>query len=415
MMTRPRLYFDNAATSHPKPPEVAQAMLRYMNEVGASPGRGTYAEALEAGRIVTRCRELINRLINGESPQHVVFALNASDALNIAIKGVVRHHVRRQESVHAITTAMDHNSVLRPLREVEGDGVNVTRVVVNAATGRVDPEDIRRSIGASTRLVAITHASNVTGVIQPITAIGAICRERNVRFLVDAAQTIGHLPLDVRAANIDLLAFPGHKGLLGPLGTGVLYLRPGIEREVDTLREGGTGSASERDVQPTQMPDRYEPGSGNGPGIAGLAAGVQWILDRGVESLRNHERRLTAILLDGLTRLTGVAVLGPHSADDRCGVVSLTMACSEPTDLAAILEEHYGILARAGLHCAPLAHATYDTSRLGGALRLSVGPFLGEEDVRYAVTAITEIAREQARLSAPSCPPHTTVAPSTRT
>jgi cysteine desulfurase/selenocysteine lyase len=398
-----RLYFDNAATSFPKPPEVARAMARYMNEVGASPGRGAYAEAIEAGRILMRCRELINRLIHGESPSHVVFTLNASDALNLAIKGITHHHRRRGEPVHIVTTQMDHNSILRPLREVERapDGAQVTRVEVDAETGRVKPEDIRAAIRPDTRLIAMIHGSNVTGAIQPIEEIGAICREHHVPFLVDAAQTLGHMPVDVQRMHIDLLAFPGHKGLLGPLGTGGLYLRPGMERLVDTLREGGTGSASERDVQPQHMPDKYEPGSHNAPGIAGLAAGVAWILDRGVDELWSHEQRLMRIMLDGLRDVPGLRLLGPTSTEHRCGVFSIAMEGFEPADVAAILEEHYGILARPGLHCAPLAHAALGTASGGGAVRLSLGPFLTEDDVRYAVASIGEICRESAPMRQP--------------
>lgn len=412
-----RLYFDNAATSFPKPTEVAPAVLRYINEVGASPGRGSYREAVESGRIVNRCRELINRLIHGDDPSHIIFTLNCSDALNLAIKGLVKHHTRAGESTHVITTAMDHNSILRPLREVERDGVQVTRVAVDGERGRVNPADIAAAIRPDTRLVAITHASNVTGILQPIAKVGAICRSRHIPFLVDAAQTMGHVPIDVHAMSIDLLAFPGHKGLLGPLGTGGLYLRPGMELIIDTLREGGTGSASESDMQPLRLPDKYEPGSGNGPGIAGLAAGVQWILDRGAENLHAQEQNLVRILLDGLTNINGVRVLGAADASQRCGVISLTIAGTEPADIAAILEEHFGILARAGLHCAPLAHATYDTAACGGALRLSVGPFLSEDDVRYAVASIAEIVREHSastgHTSRGSSSPQPTITPAT--
>ncbi len=391
-----RLYFDNAATSFPKPPEVAQAMLRYMNDVGASPGRGGYVEALEAGRIVTRCRELINRLIHGESPSHVVFTLNASDAINLALKGIARHHQRRGEKVHIVTTHMDHNATLRPLREMDrpANNVAVTRVAVDPITSRVNPDDIRSAVRSDTRVVAITHASNVTGILQPVEEVSAICREGEVPFLLDAAQTLGHMPIDVRDMPIDMLAFPGHKGLLGPLGTGGLYLRPGMEHIIDTVREGGTGSSSERDEQPHHMPDKYEPGSPNGPGIAGLGAAVQWILDRGVADLWDHEQRMMQIMLNGLLALPGVHVLGHPTAEHRTGVLSFVMDGFEPNDVAAILEESYGILARAGLQCAPLAHQAMGTTAGGGTVRLSVGPFLTEDDVRYAVASIGEIARE---------------------
>lgn len=403
-----RLYFDNAATSFPKPPEVMEAVRRYMTEIGASPGRGAYAEAIEAGRILNRCRLLINRLIHGQSPEHVVFTLNATDALNLAIKGIVNHHRRHGKACHIVTTRMDHNSVLRPFTALERSGVSVTRVAVDPQTGLVDPNDLRKAIGSQTKLVALIHGSNVTDTLQPVEAIGTICRELEVPLLVDAAQTIGHVPIDVQAMNIDLLAFPGHKGLLGPLGTGGLYIRPGLEALIDPLREGGTGSQSERDIQPDTLPDKYEPGSHNAPGIAGLAAGVQWILDRGVDALWSHEQTLIRIMLDELLplRSLGVRVLGPQTPAHRVGVFSLTVEGLEPSDFAAALEEHYGILARPGLHCAPLAHETLGTSAQApssnnqespsGATRLSLGPFLTEDDVRYAAHSIAELCRELA-------------------
>lgn len=399
-----RLYFDNAATSFPKPPEVAAAVSRFLTEIGASPGRGSYAEAIEAGRLLARCRERLNRLIGGESPDHIVFTLHTTDALNLAIKGIVSHHRRLDEPAHIVTTWMDHNSILRPLNQLIPQGVDVTRVKVDPHTGVVDPDDIHRAIRKDTRLVATIHGSNVTGALQPVADIGTICRGHNVPFLVDAAQTVGHLPIDVKAMRIDLLAFPGHKGLLGPLGTGGLYIRPGLEKSIDTLREGGTGSLSERDIQPTTMPDKYEPGSHNAPGIIGLSEGVQWILDQGVENLWRHERRLIEIMLDGLRGQPGLRLLGPATPDDRCGVFSITIDGLEPSELAGILEEHYGILCRAGVHCAPLAHETMGTRSSGGATRLSLGPFLTEDDVRYAAGAIAEICREHASLAAAGHP-----------
>ena len=397
--TARRLYFDNAATSFPKPPTVIEAMRRYMTEIGASPGRGAYAESIEAGRLFNRCRDLINKLIHGESADHVIFTVNCTDALNLAVKGIARHHLRRGEPVHVVTTWMDHNSILRPLNELSTEGVTVTRVQVDPQTGRVNPKGIEAAITPDTKLVATIHGSNVTGSLQPIEDIGPICRKRNVLFLVDAAQTIGHLPLDVQAMGIDLLAFPGHKGLLGPLGTGGLYVRPGLEKRIDTLREGGTGSQSEQDRQPTHMPDRFEPGSHNAPGIIGLAEGVKWILDQGIDTLWKHEQTLMRIMLDGLADLPRLRLLGLPTIENRCGVFSLVIDGLEPVDFAMILEDQFGILARAGLHCAPLAHQTMKTTGAGGATRLSLGPFLTEDDVRYAVASIEELCRQHAPSS----------------
>lgn len=263
---------DNAATSFPKPPAVLEAMTDYATRIGASAGRGAYAEAREAGELIDQCRQRLNQLIGGEDPNHIIFTLNTTDALNMAIRGLV--HAGTLPG-HVITTWLDHNSVLRPFNMLAGTvGLEQTRIACDPQTGLVDPEDIRKAIRKDTRLIAVVHGSNVTGTVQPIRDIGRIAREAGVPFLVDAAQTLGHLPLNVREDCIDLLAFPGHKGLLGPLGTGGLYIRPGLEKKMRTVREGGTGSRSEQDIQPDFMPDRFEPGSHNAIGIVGLSQGV---------------------------------------------------------------------------------------------------------------------------------------------
>ncbi len=389
---RPRTYLDNAATSFPKPPCVAEAMSRFASGVGASPGRGAYAESLEAAAILARGRRAIARLLNADDPNRIIFTLNCSDALNLAIKGLVRHAARtRRTTPHVVTTEMDHNSVLRPLRAMEDAGeCAVTRVASDSTSGRVDPDDIRRAIRADTILVATHHASNVSGTLQPIEPMAQLCRERAVPFLLDAAQTLGHVPLDVRALGIDLVAFPGHKGLLGPLGTGGLYIAPGLEARIDPLREGGTGSRSELDVQPDDLPDRFEPGSHNAIGLAGLGAAVEWILDRSVASLETHARTLSRVFLE---ELDGPRVLGPHTAEERVPVFAMTVGGLSPHDAAAILESEFAILARAGLHCAPLAHRTFGTLP-DGALRLSFGAFNSEDQARTAARALREIAAE---------------------
>jgi cysteine desulfurase family protein len=392
----PRIYLDNAATSFPKPAAVHSAMSRYATELGASPGRGAYAEAREGGRILTECRELLCRLFGGEDPNHVIFTLNASDALNLAIHGLVR------PGDHVVTTWLEHNSVLRPLsRLAETDHVEVTRIECDPVTGMVDPDDIRRAIRPRTRLVVVVHGSNVTGTLQPVGEIGRITRERGIPFLVDAAQSAGHVPLDVQAAGIDLLAFPGHKGLLGPLGTGALYLRPGMEKELRTVREGGTGSASDRDVQPDWLPDRFEPGSHNALGVAGWLEGVRWILERGLDRIREHEERLMRIMLAGLAGIPGLRVYGPRALAERVGVFSVRLpGFSDPQALSDRLESDFGILTRAGLHCAPLAHRTIGTADAGGTTRLSLGPFVTERDVASAVSALGALAQEPQRARA---------------
>ncbi len=392
--TPARVYLDNAATSFPKPPSVGEAMARYASAIGASPGRGAYAEALQAAGLLNSARRSIARLLNADAPERIVFTLNCTDALNLAIKGLVRHDAReRRRTPRVITTDLDHNSILRPLRALENAGeCAVTRLPCAPDTGRVDPDDLRRAIDADTVLVATHHASNVSGTIQPIEAIAAICRERAVPLLLDAAQTLGHLPLDVRALGVDLVAFPGHKGLLGPLGTGGLYLSQAIAPRIDPLREGGTGSRSELDTQPEELPDRFEPGSHNAIGLAGLGAGVDWVLDRTIASLRAHGLELSRAFLEALDG-AAVRLLGPAGADERVPVFALTVGGLSPHDAAAILESEFNLLTRAGLHCAPLAHRTFGTSP-DGAVRVSFGAFNTLEHARAAASALREIAAE---------------------
>jgi cysteine desulfurase/selenocysteine lyase len=384
-----RLYLDNAATSFPKPQGVHDAMLRYATELGASAGRGAYYEAIETAALMTECRRRLNKLFNGQNPDHFVFTLNCSESLNLAIKGLVDPRGRG----HAICTHIDHNSILRPLRALEEYGwLDVTRVEVDPKTGLVDPREIARSIRPDTKLIAITHASNVTGTVQPIREVGRIAREHNVPMIVDAAQSAGHLPIDVQADCIDLLAAPGHKGLLGPLGTGFLYIRPGLEKILRPLKEGGTGSVSEADRQPDFMPDRFEAGSHNAIGIAGLSAGVKWILDQGIETLATHDRELTLTFIEGISDIAGLTYYGPRGPRDRVGVFSVRLDGYDPHELAMVLETSYGILTRAGIHCAPLAHEAIGTASLGGTTRFSFGPFVSAQDVQYATDALAQIA-----------------------
>lgn len=413
-MANPRVYLDNSATSFPKPPAVYEAMMRYAREVGASPGRGHYAESREGAFLIQRTRERINRLIGGESAEHVVFTLNTSDALNLAIKGVLRGGVlrggvvrgaSRGGRVHAVASAMDHNSVLRPLNALAREGlVEWTRVPACPRTGRVDPRAVVDALREDTALVALVHASNVAGTIQELGVVGRACRERGVVFLVDAAQSLGHVPLSVVDESIDLLAFPGHKGLLGPQGTGGLYVRPGIVGRVATTREGGTGHLSELDEQPGTMPQRFEAGSHNTAGIVGLGEGVAYLLERGVEEVRRHELELIGQALAELGRhgalvegsssaggaMRGLRLLGPGEPAARVGVFSFTHEQASPAEVAMILEEEFGVLGRSGILCAPHAHATLGSAD-GGAVRLSVGPFTTREQWGYALESLRRV------------------------
>jgi cysteine desulfurase / selenocysteine lyase len=388
-MSPRRLYLDNAATSFPKPRSVTDAMVRYATELGASAGRGAYREAVETGALITECRRRLNRLFHGERPEHFIFTLNCSDGLNLAIKGLIDP----REGGHAICTHIDHNSILRPLKAMEEYGyAQTTRVPVEGSTGLVDPDEIRRAIRPDTKLIAITHASNVTGTVQPIREIGRIAKEAGIPFIVDAAQSAGHVPIDVQADGIDLLAAPGHKGLLGPLGTGFLYIRPGLEKTLRPLKEGGTGSISEQDRQPEFMPDKYEPGSHNAIGIAGLSEGVKWVAEQTVEKLAAHDLDLTRTFLEGISDIEGLTLYGPQGVKHRTGVFSIRIEGYDPHELATVLETSYGILTRPGIHCAPLAHEAIGTAATGGTVRFSFGPFVSKQDVSYATDALAQIA-----------------------
>ena len=406
-MSQTRLYLDNAATSFPKPPEVIEAMRTYAEDLGASAGRGAYREAVETGEIVTRCRRTWARLINAPAPETVVFTLNCSEALNLAIKGCL--HSGKQPGAalpHCVATAMDHNSVLRPLNGLAARGeIEFTIVPANSPGGRVRSDDVVAAIRSNTKLICLPHASNVTGAIQPVEeialrlrkAVGPPVRTNNdttppVRLLLDAAQTGGHMPIDVQALDVDFLAMPGHKGWMGPLGTGCLYIKPGLERELTPLIEGGTGSISERPMQPDFLPDKFESGSHNAVGIAGLGAALTWVEERTVSALREHDLALSARFLERTIDVAGLKVFGPTNPQDRVAVFSVRLADLEPTELSALLESEFGILTRSGLHCAPLAHESLGTAALGGTTRLSFGAFNTIADVDRCTEALAHLA-----------------------
>lgn len=379
-------YLDNAATSFPKPECVYEAVDRYQRNCGAAVGRGAYRGSLESMQIAERCRRRLAELLHAESPERIVFTANATDSLNLALQGLLR------AGDHVVTSMAEHNSVLRPLRTLhDRRGVEISHAPVDSR-GFVDPDAVRRAIRPNTRLVALVHGSNVTGAVQPIAAIAGIAHNAGVRVLVDAAQTAGHVPIDLRSLPIDLLACAGHKGLLGPQGTGVLYVRPGVEHDLQSARQGGTGTQSEDDQQPDALPSKYESGTLNAPGIAGLDAGVGWLLERGVESVAHHDQMLTRRLLAGLAEINSVRVWGPSADDDRVGVVSLTVEGFDVQDLSAILDQSFDIAARAGLHCAPGAHRALGTLACGGTLRMSVGHFTTAADIDAATEALAKIA-----------------------
>jgi cysteine desulfurase family protein len=377
-----RIYLDNAATSFPKRPGVVEAVERYQRECGAPVGRGAYRQAVEVQRSVDRCRRLAAEILGAGAPERVIFAFNGTDALNLAILGIVR------PGDHVITSVLEHNSVLRPLRFlVDRRNMRVTYVSPEL-DGRINPARIRASLRPETRLVALTHGSNVTGTIQPIDDIAEVLRGSGVLFLVDAAQTAGHVPLHAAEIGIDLLACSGHKGLGGPLGTGLLYVRPGLEEELLPLRFGGTGSHSEDDLQPAELPDRYESGNHNAPGLVGLEAALEHIAAQDFTAVRRRERELTGQLEDGLWSIPGVTVHVPAGLGQQLGVVSISAAGFEPQVLAALLDQEFGIQTRAGLHCAPRAHEWLGTLANGGAVRFSLGFATTADEIQAAIDAV---------------------------
>lgn len=386
MNTNSRIYLDNAATSWPKPTCVYDAVDHYQREVGAPSGRSGYREAVEANQIVERTRSGIARLIGAQDPQQIVFTASGTDSLNLAIFGVLR------PGDHVVTTVCDHNSVLRPLRALSDLGMITVSYVSCDSQGFVSPDDVQKAMQPETRLVAVVHGSNVTGAIQPVAEIGDMARQHGALLLVDAAQTLGHVPISVKSDLIDLLAAPGHKGLLGPLGTGVLYIRPSVEAELKPLRLGGTGSQSELDLQPEALPDKYEPGNHNLPGLAGLAAAAAFLHERTVESIQVHHAELVGQLLNGLTAIPGVCVHGPSDTDSRTSVVSFTLTGYDPQELAAVLETSGGVQCRAGLHCAPLMHRALGTLDRGGTVRLSPGWATTGEQIERTVELVSELA-----------------------
>ena len=380
------IYLDNAATSWPKPEAVYQAMDSLMRHTGASPGRSGHLLSVTAARIIYETREALCQFLGIADPSHVVFTSNATEALNLAIRGLL--HI----GDHAITSSLEHNSVMRPLRALEKKGVEVS-VVNCAADGSLDPGDIERAIRPYTKLVVLSHASNVVGTILPVAEVGRIAREHSIPLLVDAAQSAGCYPIDVEAMNIDLLAFSGHKSLFGPQGTGALYMRPGTESQLEPLKYGGTGSYSEYEHQPDFLPDKYESGTPNTVGLAGLGAGVRFVMQEGLSTIRQKEERLTRLLMEGLAAIPGVDIHGKSHPGERVAIVSFNISGLTPSEVALQLEEDFRIMCRPGLHCSPVAHKTLGTFPRG-SVRLSPGHFNSGHDIERTVEAVSQIARK---------------------
>lgn len=380
------IYFDNAATTWPKPPGVPKAIVECIEKIGANPGRAGHKMSVEAGKMVDRTRQKLAGLFNVDPDKYdrIIFTVNATEALNLALKGLVK------SGDHVITSSMEHNSVSRPLNSLERAGVEVTKVK-SGGDGSIDPRDVGRVIRRNTKLIAITHASNVTGTVMPIEEIGAVAGSAGVTLLVDAAQSAGVINIDVKRMNIHLLAFPGHKGLLGPTGTGGLYVGEGIV--LDPLKEGGTGSQSELPGMPETLPERYEAGTLNTAGIAGLGAGIDFILSESMEKIRERELALTRRFIEGSSKVPGLKIYGPVNAKDRAPVVSFSLGERKSAEIGGILDQNYGVACRAGLHCSPDAHrslGTFDQK----LVRFSFSYFNTEGEIDHALGCLEEIVRK---------------------
>lgn len=384
MTTPAKIFLDNAATSWPKPPAVLDAIVTFYRDCGRSPGRGDYASAARAGAMVEDCRSRIREMASARLEDAVVLTHSGTEALNLAIQGLLR------PGDHAVATTLEHNSVLRPLFAARDRlGCEIELVGPDGA-GRVDPEDIGRRIRSSTRLVCLTHASNVTGIVQDVKSCARVCRERNVPLLVDASQSLGRSPMEFASWGIDLLAAAGHKGLFGPLGTGLLVVRAGLGNQVQPVLYGGTGRDSELEHQPQDLPWRLEPGSLDAGNIAGLAAGIAFVLATGVERIRAHELDLDRHFRRQVRGAPGVELLG-SDGPERIAVSSLVVPGRDPAELAMILDASFGIEVRSGWHCAPRASRSSSSPAGQPTLRFSPGWYNTLDDVERAVTALKAV------------------------
>jgi len=381
------IYLDNAATSWPKPPEVLKAITDVLERAGGNPGRSGHLLSIEAARVMYDTREEIARLFNAADPLRVIFTGNATHAINLILKGLLKC------GDHAVTTSMEHNAVMRPLRSLEKQGLSLD-VVPCAPDGSLNIKGIARAVNKRTRLVIVNHASNVVGTLLPVAEISTLAHQAGAKLLVDAAQTAGVIPIDMPVMGIDLLAFTGHKGLMGPPGIGGFIIGDGVDASrIEPLMQGGTGSQSELEEQPEYLPDKFESGTPNIAGVAGLKAGIRWLLERGIETIQAREKELTRALLDGLADIPGVRVYSTGNPEQSVAIVSFTINEKHVSDIGLRLDEEFGILCRVGLHCAPAAHRTIG-SFPQGTVRLAPGPLTTMEDIRTTISAIAGVARQ---------------------
>ncbi|PKP22263.1 MAG: cysteine desulfurase [Bacteroidetes bacterium HGW-Bacteroidetes-21] len=383
-----KVYLDNAATSWPKPPGVVEAITKYLNEYGGSPGRSGHDFAIQAAREVFETREILAGLYHVPDSENVIISANATHALNFAIKGLL------EKGDHVIISHMEHNSVLRPLTYLHDEGLVRFDIARCDEKGYVDLEHMRSLILPETKMIICIHGSNVAGTIQPIAKIGALCKENGILFLVDAAQTSGFVPIDMQKENIDILAFTGHKKLYGPPGIGGLCMQKNIS--IKTLIHGGTGSKSDMAHHPEFYPDRLEAGTINTVGVTGLKAGIQYIQHKGIDSIRQNLSELTAHFMRELAKMEEVTIYGPEVHEERLPLISVNVKNKVPSDLAAKLDKEYGIMVRPGIHCSPLAHKSIG-SFPQGTLRFSLGCFTTPEEVEYAIQSLKKIIDHENR------------------
>jgi len=375
------VYFDNAATSHPKPPSVYKAVHYTLQHVGANPGRGEHALSQTASRIIFEARETIAKFFNIPDSKNIVFTTNGTGALNLALKGLLK------PGNHVITSSMEHNSVTRPLNSLIKEGVKVTPIQCDKQ-GKFNPDFLRKEIKKNTRLIAITHASNVTGTILPVEEIGELAAKNGIPFLIDAAQTAGTIRIDVISNNISMLASSGHKGLLGPQGTGFLYIDERLN--LKPLIEGGTGSNSELPEQPDFLPDRFQSGTLNTPGIAGLCAGIEFINKKTIQTIKAHKDLLCKTFINRVKEVKGVRIYGPLLTKEKTAVVSFNIRSKDPADIATLLDQKYQIMVRVGLHCSPYAHKTIGTFP-DGTIRVSFSIFNTIKEIDYFIESLKKI------------------------
>ena len=379
------IYLDNASTTFPKAPNVANAMSDYLTNYGININRGSYALAYDVEDIIYTTRQRLNNVFNSHDPSHVIFTQNVTMSLNMVIKGLLK------SGDHVLVSTMEHNAVMRPLTQLLDNGITFD-VIPCDVTGSIEIDAIESLIRPNTVAIIINHASNVCGTIQPIQSIGALCKAHNLHFIVDAAQTAGVIPINVKACHIDALCFTGHKGLLGPQGIGGIILTKEIAQTLTPLITGGTGSFSHLETMPTHMPDAFEAGTLNLPGIIGLNEGLSYIEAVGMKNIHNHELALTKTFLEGLRSITGVNIIGKQDILDRTAVVSITIDGMDPASIAYELESTYHIMTRVGLHCAPRAHQTLGTYP-EGTVRFSFGYANTYEDVETALSALHRILK----------------------